>query len=149
MNKVEYGKACTEVVTVLENMPKKYFEKVPYEKICFYRYKMDINYEYNYDPKYKNLSIYALAILMNLYRDYWTTEEKNKQISSKENKERKTIEAHKREKYNAYNMFEKKQKQNSNINVNTMKKSNSTELIKYKESILKKVINKIKHFFHI
>jgi len=154
MDQVKYSKACTEVVAVLENMPKEYYDKIPYEKICFYKYMMDIDYTYDYDSEYKNLSEYAVGILMNLYRDYWATEEKRKQILEQEAKERIEIEEKKKEKYNPNNIFENTTKiseqdttsegfeqfiendiqNNENKNLEPVKKQN----------IIQKIIGKIK-----
>lgn len=150
MDPVKYSKACTEVVTVLEHLPKEYYEKVPFEKICFYKYKMDINYTYEYDPEHKNLSEYAIGILMNLYRDYWATEEKRKEILEKEAKERLKIENKKREFYSPNNIFSNKEKNVSGEefkkNINTTTKSNATKEIETvtKLTIIQKIIRKIK-----
>ena len=154
MDQRKYAKACTEVLTVLKNMPKEYYDKIPYEKICFYQYKMDINYTYDYDPEYKNLSEYAVGILMNLYRDYWATEEKRKEILKQEAKEILELENQKKEKYNPNNIFkntikisekdvmsesfeqfiENNIKSDENKNLETVKKQN----------ILQRIIGKIK-----
>ena len=146
MNNEEYSKACTEVVTVLENIPEEYFEKIPYEKICFYRYKMDINYKYEYDYKYENLSEYAVAILMNLYRDHWVSEEKRKQIIAKENEERLSNEEIKQEKYSADKIFKNKYEQSENIFFEESNKN--TEIVEYKEQKwYQKILNNIIRIF--
>ena len=153
MDQAKYSKACTEVVTVLEKLPKEYYDMIPYEKICFYQYKMDLDYTYEYDPEYKNLSEYAIGILMNLYRDYWATEEKRKEILKKEAKERLELENKKREKYNPNNIFENKVETFDNTIDNEFKqfikntvKGNTTKNIELtpKQNIFQKIIRKIK-----
>ena len=146
MNNEEYSKACTEVVTVLENIPKEYFEKIPYEKICFYRYKMDINYKYTYDEEYRNLSDYAVAILMNLYRDYWVSEEKRNDIIAKENEERELYEQLKREEYPNDTLFEKNKRKYEETSSEEQKKCE--KMVKYKElKWYQKIFNKIINIF--
>lgn len=150
MDQAKYSKACTEVITVLENIPKEYYDMIPYEKICFYKYKMDINYTYTYDPEYKNLSEYAIGILMNLHRDYWVTEDERKEILKREAKERLEIEKQKRKKYNVNNIFQNNikilGKNTENNEFEQSMKNNialNTELTK-KQNIIQRFLSKFR-----
>lgn len=83
------------------------------------------------------------AILYNLFKQYLATNEQKEYYKQKELIERNRIEKEKKQKYNVDNLFKVKSlKENQQEEV----KENS-ELIKYKEPILKRIINKIKAIF--
>ena len=97
---------------------------------------MQSDYEYKIDTenfKEQEMSELAKAILSMIYTDYWATEEEKNKIKNQENNQRNQIEEEKRLKYNSDNIFKKTEE---NIN-----NSECLELVKYKESVFKKIIN--------
>ena len=81
-----------------------------------------------------------------IYRDYLCNDEERINLIHQEKRELEEIETEKREKYNLDNIFKK-----NNINENDKGKSTKTEvsIVEYKESIIKRIIIKIKKQFHI
>lgn len=81
-----------------------------------------------------------------IYRDYLCNDEERINLIHQEKRELEEIETEKREKYNLDNIFKK-----NNINENDKGKSTKTEvsIVEYKESIIKRIIIKIKKLFHI
>lgn len=140
MTNLDYQKSCTEVLAVLNNMPIEDFKKIPKELINAFEANKDNNYnfviDYSKDLKDQDLSDFTIAILNNLYRDYWASEDTRKKIILEENQKRYEQEKIKREMYNPDNIFKK------NMQVAANPKND-------KENIFRKIINKIKNFFHI
>ena len=108
---------------------------------------MKIHYN-NRKPQYKwgfflfqRQIIISKAILFNLFRDYLSTAEQKEKIIKMQVEERRKNEQNKSEQYNL-DIFVNKQKKPSI-------KEEHTELIEYKENIFKRILNKIRQFFHI
>ena len=78
----KYAKAYTEVLEIIY-FPQEAYNKIPSEKINFYKQNMDKNYIFRINPQIdlseQNISAEANAIIVNLYTNYLATqEEKNK-----------------------------------------------------------------------
>ena len=150
MIKTEYAKAYTEVLEIIKYFPKEEYDKIPTEKIEFYKNNMDKEYIFVINPEIdlseQNISQEANAIIINLFTDYYATEEQKNKIKKilEENKQKE--EEKKRERYNPDNIFNK--------NIQEEKKeaeliNEETALVEYKESFFKKFINFMKNIFHI
>ncbi len=136
--------AYSEVDLILNLMDEKYLNEIPSKlREAFKREKSN---EYvkeiipNRPLEEQNLKKETLSILAVLNYNYWCKDEKHKEellklYSENERKYQEEL----RKKYNPDNIFKK--------NIQKSKIENSVTLIKKKESILKKVINKIKKFF--
>ena len=134
----------SEVYQLLNLLGNEYIDKLPKSLFNMLREKRNINYE----PKYtedlplnkQNIKKETLSIIALLHLNYWckNENEKNelKQIF-KNNEDNYQNEL--REKYKPDNIFKK------NINKNIVK--NEVSLVEYKESIFKRLINKIKSIF--
>ncbi|MBQ2937484.1 MAG: hypothetical protein IJE05_01150 [Clostridia bacterium] len=152
MTNLDYKKSCTEVIIILNNMPIEYFNKIPTELIKAFEHNKDNDYnfflDYSKDLKAQNISSFTLAILNNLYRDYWANEEERKEILEKEKYDLNILEQEKREKYNPDNIF-KKVKKDEYINVEITENNINTALIEYKESFFTRFKNFILKILHI
>lgn len=142
-----YKKALVEVEAVLSCLNYMDYKKIPQNIIEAIKVNKDENYIFEYDENldYKdwNLMLETKAILYNLFKQYLATNEQKEYYKQKELIERNRIEKEKKQKYNVDNLFKVKSlKENQQEEV----KENS-ELIKYKEPILKRIINKIKAIF--
>ena len=147
----EASEAYTEVLTILNHMETKYQDKVPkklkdfFEKNSAKDYRFDIDFKTPLkDQELKNKTLVLLAML-NL--NYWCSTEEEKQELIKHYSENEEIYQEKlREKYNPDNIFN-----NNNQQINTEEETSREEvsLVEQKESVFKKLINKIKRFFHI
>ena len=137
----------SEVYAFLEIVGDQYRNKLPKELIQIFETQKSKTYNPQYDPNieiYKqNLKKGTLAIIAILDLNYWceTEEEKQKIRKALEENELKKQEEI-RKKYNPDNIFENKtKKEYTNIPENKA-------IIEYKkESIINKIMNKIKSFF--
>jgi len=146
-----YAKAYTEVLEIIKYFSKQEYEKIPKEKIEFYKKNRDKNYNFKINPTIdldkQNISKEANAIIINLYKDYYATEEQKIKIDQilKLNQEKK--EQEKLEKYNPDNIFKNKPKEIDNI-AGALNEEEENKLIKYKkEKWYQKIIKKILSFF--
>ena len=81
------------------------------------------------------------AILFNLFRDYLATPEQKAKIIRMQNEARQKNELKKQQMYNT-DVFVNKPKENQSSNNNE-----TMQIVEYKESIFKRILNKIKRFF--
>lgn len=141
MNKV-YDKAYTEILEIIKYLPPEEIEKVPKEKIEFYKKHCDHNYRFEYNPfkslKEQNVSRETMVLIVILFRDIIATKEQkeklNRILSQNEQKYQKRLN----EKYNTNNLFNKKRKRIAEDNM---------KIIVYKENVFLKIYNLIKDLF--
>ena len=79
-----YSRAYTEVLEIIKYFPEEEYAKIPEEKIEFYKNNMDKDYVFLINPEIdlseQNISSEANAIIVNLFRDYFATEEQKAKI---------------------------------------------------------------------
>lgn len=131
-----YAKAYTEVLEIIKYFPEEEYNKIPKEKIEFYKENMDKNYEFKINPELdlskQNISIKANAIIVTLFQNYFATEEQNKKINEILKMNEIKSEQEKREKYNPEDMF----KDNTEIK---QKDTTQTALIESKDNFFAKI----------
>lgn len=141
----KYKNAYTEVYEILEQLDEEEYNKIPSEVITAIRENRNTEYEFELDEelelKEQELLPETKAILFNLFRDYLSTAEQKEKIIKMQVEERRKNEQNKSEQYNS-DLFDSKKK------VQDIREEH-TELIEYKENILKRVFNKIRQFFHV
>lgn len=142
---VETKDIYSEVYQVLNLLGNEYVNKLPKSLLNMLEEKRNINYV----PKYtddqplnkQNIQKETLSIIALLHLNYWCeNEEEKKQLRKMFKKNEDKYQRELREKYNPDNMFK------NNIQESTIK--NEVSLIEYKESIFRKLINKIKSFWY-
>lgn len=149
--KNEQGESYVEVLTILGYMETEYQEKIPKKLIDFFERNSAKNYKFDIDLaiplKEQKLKAKTLSLLAMLNLNYWckSNEEKQELIKRYSENEKKYQEEL-RKRYNPDNIF-KKQQEKSNIEENVIQ--NEVALIEYKESIFRRLINKIKSIFHM
>ena len=147
---IKHANAYSEVLEILNYISIQDYNKIPKEKIEVFEKLSNKEYKFSYNPNVSldenNVSNITKTIIAILFRDYWATEIQREKIISKQNYDRAIFEEEKRKIYNPDNIFNK-YKQNSKIEESTIQ--NDVALVEHKESILKRLINKIKSFFHI
>ena len=141
----EYAMAYTEVIEILKYVPNEDVQKIPEEKLEFYKENMDKEYNYKLDFE-KNfeeqeMSEITKAILANIFRDYWATPYQKERIEAKEKYDLYKIEEEKRKRYNPDDIFKNAQEQKPVENTNL-----PVEI--KKETFFKKLINFIKGLFN-
>lgn len=142
-----YKNAFKEVYVILDSLVEEDYKKIPPELIETIYRNMNQDYKYELDEE-QELSTQKMlpetkAILFNIFRDYLSTEEQKQKIIRMQKEERQKNELKKRKQYNTDVFANKEQTNNPEI------QKEQVSLIKYKESILKKIINKIKNIFKI
>jgi len=149
---LDYKKSCTEVLAILNNIPIRDFKKIPTSLINAFETNKDTDYEffidYSKDLKDQDISDFTLAILRNLYRDYWATEEERSMILLDEKQKRYRLEKSKKETYNPNDIFKKVH----NKEVKQMEISENIadiELIEYKKTFFTRFKNFIFKILHI
>lgn len=130
-------RAYTETLTILNNISIEEYKKIPSKLIdMFIKYK-DINYEYTItEANFEKQPILeeTKIILAILFKDYWATPKQKDKIKLKEKYNDIQDELMKREMYNPDNLFSKSDKKEKVIEL---------PMVKYKQSLFKKIWNKI------
>ena len=137
--------AYTEAYTILQELNEEEYNKIPPEVINAIEENKNEEYEYELDDelelKDQPMLPETKAILFNLFRDYLATPEQKAKIIRMQNEARQKNELKKQQMYNT-DVFANRQKENFS------KPANETmQIVEYKESIFKRILNKIKSFF--
>ena len=146
---LEYKQSLTEVNTILCFMEKEYVNKLPDKLIIFIKKNMDnsyisninVNTPINEQPLKKDTRI----LLSLIYRNYWCSQEKKEELLKEDAYLKSEYEKEIRKKYNPDSIFKNK-KQNIISEESTV---DTVSMVEYKESIFKRIINKIKGIFKI
>lgn len=127
----------------ITKLPKSLFKMIEEEKSSTY----NLQYSEDQSLSEQNIKRESLSMIALFHLNYWcNSDEEKEQLKQllKNNEEKHQAEI--REKYNPDNLFKNnKQETIQEANVN----SNNLAIVKYKESILKKFINKIKSLLHL
>ena len=143
-------KAYSEVDKILSFMEIRYVEKVPKKMREMFKNEKLQDYEPNIDKNIpleeQQLERKTLAILAMLNLNYWceNEEEKEELIRAYSNNDKKRNEEL-REKYNPDNIFDHKQKERFVEEKEVI--TDEMAMVEYKESIFRKIINKILKIF--
>lgn len=135
----EYANAYSEVLEILRYIPKEDYDKIPKEKISLFETNSNKEYDFTYDMNKtldeQNVSKKAKTIIAILFRDYWATDTQKEKIKAKEKYDKQIKEQEIGKKYNNENIY------NNNVKKERVDKSN--EIILYKDSLIKRIVNKI------
>lgn len=138
--------AYSEIDEFIGLLTNEQIEKIPLKLRELFKREKDPNYKKGINPnepiKNQNLKEETLALIALLNLKYWCEDEEEKErlkkvYSNNENKYQEIL----RKKYNPDDIFNKK---TTNVEV-----KEDTQLIIYKEPIMKRIINKILEIFHI
>lgn len=148
---VNYKKAYTELNEVIKKLSDKELAKIPSQVLDNIRDNIDKDYIWKYDDNKKveeqNFLVETKALIVELYERYLCSEETKAFWNKYDKFCLNLIEKNKKKKYSLDNIF----LTNSEEQVNDTEKKDKTGnqlLIPIKqESIFKKIINYIKHFF--
>ena len=125
-DKVTYKMAYTQVLEILKRLPKEEVAKIPTEEIEFLKENCDKTYKYILSPNARleecQISRKAYAILVVYFKKYFATEIQKQKLDVILKNNQIAIEKEKREKY-------------------------GVEIVPYKESFFKRVLNRIKKIF--
>lgn len=142
----EINKRLVEVDEVLGYLNTKELEKIPKEIRQMIKSNKDKNYIWKYDKskklKEQNLSRDTFAFLSYLNLEYLLNEEQKKIVKQMHMENERKEEIRKREIYKTEDLFNKNE-------IKIKKQTDEVEMVKYKENILKGIINKIKNILKI
>ena len=137
--------AYTEVYTILQELNEEEYNKIPPEVLKTIEANRNREYEYELDDelelKEQPMLPETKAILFNLFRDYLATPEQKAKIIRMQNEARQKNELKKQQMYNT-DVFADKPNESLTENNNEI-----MQIVEYKESIFKRILNKIKSFF--
>ena len=144
------GIVYSEVSSFLSVLDKKYLLKIPRKFIESIEKSKDINYHINYDldiPLYKQkISKEAISIIALIHLKYWCKNDQEREELYKifENNFR-ILEEQKNKMYSYNKLFKNEKKYEEDFN--NGKNEKDMEIMPYKESTLKKIIDYIKNVF--
>lgn len=142
----EYVRAYTELNCLLEYLPKNYYSKIPPKFIELIKSKSHDKYKIVVNPE-KNLNEHNISrktrvLLAILKYNYWCESDSDREeLRNIFNENEKKYQEELREKYNPNNIFKK--------NSTDEEDKQPKDLIEYKESVFKKILDRILNFFHI
>lgn len=135
-----------DISIIIGMMPTEMKSKISNSFINFIENNKSNTYVSNINPKIplreQNIRKETKEMLGIIYRDYLCSNEERIDLLQEENEELAKLEFEKRKLYNPDDIFKKK-----DLKENIIKKE--VGMIEYKESIIKKIITKIKNLFHI
>lgn len=142
----DYSNAYAEVYTILSYLDEEEFGKIPKEIIEVIETKrnMEYSYEINEEMDLTNQPMLpeTKALLFNLFRDYLSTPVQKEKIKKIQQEDRIKYEEKKKQEYGEINIFERKQKVETEIEKNI--EETYPVLIK-NENIFQKIIKVIKN----
>lgn len=144
MVNVEYSEAITETLDILKHTRKEDVMKISPKFMEYLNNNASKTYKPDLDhsKKIKDMQLKrkTKAILAIIYKKFWCNDDERKEFNNtlKENEIR--YQAELREKYNPDNLFKKKE-----LEVETVEQP--VAMVEYKESIIKRFLNKIKKLF--
>ena len=146
-NNIEYIQANAEIKCLLKYFPINYIKKLPTKLLeMIYKNsddKYNIEIDLRKDLKNQNISKKTKDMLAVLTYNYWSSEAEKKDIIKRLNENERNYQEELREKYNPDNVFRnRKQSISNDENI-----SNAVAMVEYKESIFKRIIEKIKSIF--
>ena len=140
-----YEKAYAEVIEVLNYIPVNEYEKIPKKYIVFMEENCSENTPFTYNIalpfNQQNISDTAKNILGMIFRLFIVEQSKKEKVSSKDKELKEQEELEKYMKYNPDNLFKK---DNTDKVLNNVQTKSLTET---RDSIFKKIWNKIKNLF--
>lgn len=143
---MEYANAYSEVLEILNHIPKSDYDKIPNNMIELFTTNQNKEYIFSYDVNKtlneQNVSKKAKTIIAILFRDYWATEHQKEKILAKEKYDLEQIENKKREKYSSDNIF--KNQDIKEDKANEIIQSQEVQMVEYKETFFTKFMNWIK-----
>jgi len=146
IDNITYSMAYTEVLEILKHLPAEDLAKIPLEEIEFLKEKCDKNYKYEIKAdipiEEQNISRKANAILIVYFKKYFATELQKQKLDIILKNNQLAIEEQKREKYGVDNLFQKRKIEEEKNN-----KQEYLEIIEYKPTIFKRILDRIKSFF--
>ena len=145
MISLEFSEGITETLDILNHMDKSYTDKIPKKfKDFLEKNKLDSyipHLDHSKKIKEMNLKEKTKDILATIYMNYWCNSEQKEDYIRRLKQNEERFQENLREKYNPNDIFKDKKIETDKDTTNTV------EIVEYKESIIKRIIRKIKNIF--
>lgn len=135
-----YQIACTQVIEILRNLPKKQYDMIPLEVIKYYEANIDKNYKFKIGEE---LSKQSRIIMITLIKKYFLNDIENELLDESLIRNSNIVENEKKEKYDVDKIF------NKNKTYETLSNDIGKEMIEYKETIISKIVKFFKNIFKL
>ena len=146
--KNNYAKAYKEVLEIIQYFPEEEYNKIPKEKIEFYKNNMDKEHEFILNPEIdlseQNILKETYTIIITLFQDYFASEKQKEKIKEILELNERKAEKEKNEKYNPDDLFKNRYK----VEPSLQNENQETGLLEYKESFFIKLKNFIMKLLH-
>lgn len=148
-NNIRYSNAMAELLHYLKGIKQSDVNKVPNKLIEFFKENAskDYNCDFDYTKPLKEIKLQeeTKGLIAMLCLKYWCeTEEQRQQFIAKLNENERKYQEELSEKYNPDNIFKKEEQATVGAISNCSKEA---DIIKFKESIFKRILNIIKKIF--
>lgn len=147
MKENNYHKALTEVYIIIEHLSKDLKAKIPDRFIKFVIANKDENYvfKFNKNEPIQNQKLLeeTKVLLTVVYREFLCSQEEKEELNKKLLENERIFQKENEKKYSIENLFSNKR---SNKLEATLKED-TKQIVKYKESLLKKILRKITSIF--
>ena len=152
ISETECARSYTEVYELLKYVPKPYFEKIPSNTIKFFEKNRDMSYNFQVNPKlnyHQNTnSPITKAIMSNIYRDFWCSENEKEQLLREEQETRITYRKMVSEIYNPNSIFQNGRDIQKEIEVKEVAQNvPGITVVDDGESFFEMIVRKFKEFF--
>ena len=152
----EFAEASAEVNEILKYFPKSKVEKIPLKLRGFFEKSASRDYIVKIDSnktldKQENIKEKTTDLMTIIYRNYWCNEEERKELDKKLIENDIKYEEELKKKYNPNDIFKnnvEEKKIENNQEKEAGERENNLNIVEQKESIFKRLINKIRNIFH-
>ncbi len=148
MENIEYLNSLYQINEILKYMTPNLKARIPKKVISYFENNKSKDFNWKIDEtvplEQQTLLPTTKEILTVLYRDYICDDEEKVKLEQTLNNNEIKYQEELRKKYNPDNIFKDRQR---NIQTEQIENEN-TSIVTYKESLLSKIINKIKLIFH-
>ena len=151
---LEYSEAIVEILDILNHTEKSLVQKIPDKLIEFWNRNADPNYkvilDYNVDLKDMKMKSKTKALIGMIYRNYWCDLDERKKYDELLKQNEEEFQKKSREKYNTDDIFKNDKKELTyRENKFEIRNVDNEAMIKYKENVFQKIIDKIKALLNI
>ena len=144
---MEYAKCLVQLDEILNYLSLDNLEKIPFEVRNSIKQQKDKEYIWKYDEsktlKEQELDRRTIALLSYLNMEYLLNPEQKEFMEKIHKINEQKIEKEKQDRYNYDNLFNNK----TSTTIQEENKSENIAIVEYKESLFKKIMNKIKKIF--
>ncbi|MBR2743899.1 MAG: hypothetical protein IKE01_01195 [Clostridia bacterium] len=145
----KYARAYTEVLELLKHIPEDEVDKIPKTELQFYENNCDKNYKYEYNDELRVdeqiISREANTVIIAIYMNHFANENQKSVIEKILKQNSVEEEKKKEEKYDIDKIYERNRKMQESGEIN--KENLPVDISKNEDSLIKRIINKIKSLF--